>query len=69
MFIVDAIVGEVFIKSEENTLSVNYAFLPIVNAEGSIVARIKMLKTPKNILIDVTCESRERILNQLLNDK
>lgn len=66
LFVVDAIVGEVFIKGNENTLSENYAFLPIVNTNGNIVARIKMLKTKGDVLIDVTCESRERILNQLL---
>lgn len=66
LFIVDAIISRVSVKGEKNRISQHYAFLPIVNENGDIVARIEFLKNKGEVFINISCEPREEILNQLL---
>lgn len=68
LFVADAIVSRVSVKGEKNRISQHYAFLPIVNKKGDIVARIEFLKNKGEVFINISCEPREEILNQLLKE-
>lgn len=67
-YLVNHAISQVTVNQSQNNEALNYAVLPVINSGGDLVARVELLKTSTGIIYNVSCESREERLNDLLKE-